>query len=204
MSANRRITPSFISSLAGYLIIVNVLLSMTFSILLGNLGFLPFDYRVEDYGMKNGNGSIFYNAGTMVTGSLLCIFILGFYRWYSDNKWYNAIMIAGQICGTIAGLSLVLEGYTIQVYQMNPFIWMILFYIAVIIAIIMATVNMLTRPDQHEDTIIIGAASITLIMLLAATTVLDIAPVITEWLALSAIVIWLGLASRDMYRLSLS
>ncbi|WP_424358997.1 hypothetical protein [Methanocella sp. MCL-LM] len=204
MSANRRITPSFISSLAGYLIIANVILSMTLSILLGNLGFSPFDYRVEDYGMKNGNGSIFYNAGIMVTGTLLCIFILGFYRWYSQNKLFNTVMITGQICGIIAGITLVLEGYTIHFHHMNPFIWMILFYIAVIIAIIMATANMLMRPDQHEDTIIIGAASITLIMLLAATTILNIAPVITEWLALSAIVIWLGLASRDMHKLSLS
>ncbi|HMK45190.1 MAG TPA: hypothetical protein VK436_01055 [Methanocella sp.] len=204
MPAGRKISMSLISSIAGYLAITTLVLALIISIYLAPHDFSPFDYWIEDYGMpaENPVGAVFYDVGFMLTGVLLGIYMIGFYRWYTTNRWYNAFAAVGHLSGGISTLVLILEGYTLMTGFDRPMIWSISFFLFVMIAMIIATAGMAIRPSQSEDTIIIGAATIALILLLATALYFNIAPVISEWLAVLFMLVWVAMASRDMYRLS--
>jgi len=204
MHVGRKISLSLISSIAGYLAIITLVLALAISICLAPHDFSPFDYWIEDYGMpaENPTGAIFYDIGFMLTGVLLGTYMIGFYRWYTTNPWYNAFAAVGHLSGGISTIILVLEGYTLMTGFDRPLIWSVSFFLFVMIAMVVATAGMAIRPNQSEDTIVIGAATIALILLLATALYFNIAPVISEWLAVLFMLVWVALAARDMYRLS--
>jgi hypothetical membrane protein len=203
MTANPRISLSLISSVAGFLALAIMSVSLTISVIFCQQ-FSPFDFWMEDYGSVSRNpcGAAFYDIGIMVTGVLLCVFILGFRRWYTSSTRYNALIIIGQISGIMAATALMLEGYAMFFQHLDPVVWSATFFILALISIIAVTTGTMVRSEQHENTIYVGIMTIALILLLAITLYFNIAPVIIEWFAVLSMMIWVGLASRDMYRLS--
>jgi hypothetical protein len=150
------------------------------------------------------SGGFFYDMGFVFAGLFLCTFSMGFKVWYNRNQWHNITMIAAQIAGTISGMVLIMEGITLMLGNDEPLVWSISFFLSVGIAITLACLCMLLRRDENEDTICVGGTSIALIVLLAVTSYLNITPVITEWLAVVSMLVWVAMIARDMSRHTLT
>jgi hypothetical protein len=194
------------TALAGYMIVACTCLAISLSVALSGSNFSPFDYWIEDFGIaaRNPSGAFVYDIGFVFAGLFLCILSMGFKIWYNRGQWHNTILIAAQIAGAISGMVLIAEGITLMLGNDQPMVWSTSFFLSAGIAITLACLCMLLRRDENEDTICVGATSIALIVLLAATSYLNVTPVITEWLAVISMLVWAAMIARDMSRHTLA
>ena len=192
-------------AVTGYMIIITACLAIGLSVVLSGKDFSPFDYWIEDFGITRGNpaGAIFYDTMFLLTGIFLCIFSLGFKMWYTDSRWHNSILVAGQIAGVISGLALILKVSSMMSGDTRPLVWSVSFFLSVGVAITMVCVAMILRRDENEDTCCVGFTSVALIVLLAITAYLNVTPKITEWLAALSMLAWVAMVARDMRRYGL-
>ncbi len=168
-------------------------------------GFSPFEMWLGDYGFpdKNPQGAAYYNLGCMVTGLLLAVFYAGFSQWRTTGQVRKMLRTAGQLTGILSSAFLVVSGYLTPAVMPGNMIASYIFFILTALAIMLLHLACSSRPGYSESTACMGLASIALIMLLAVSgTIVHIEPIMAEWCTIFALAMWVGLVSRDFYRLA--
>ena len=101
-----------ISIIAGIFVIVFYCTFTFISLALFPPPYSPIDNWLSDLGNSSysPNGAIFYNIGCILTGSALCPFYIGLYKWYMDKTWHKLLIIITQIVGVASGFALIMIG----------------------------------------------------------------------------------------------
>lgn len=194
-----------ITSLGGVAAILSFCLFSGISIANYPGGFSPFEMWLGDYGFPdlNPQGAAYYNLGCMVAGLLLAVFYAGFSQWRTASPTRNMLRAAGQLTGILSGASLFMSGYLTPVVMPGNIIASYMFFVFTALAISLLHLAYRSRPGYSEATACMGLASIALIVLLAVSgTIIRIEPIMAEWCTIFALAVWVGLVSRDVYRLA--
>jgi hypothetical membrane protein len=108
----------------------------------------PLKVWLSDLGNStyNPRGSVFYNAGCIITGLALFGFFAGLYSWYTNEKWRRALMLATQAVGFLAAFSLMMIGVFSENAGAIHHSWSLAFFILNLFVLILANASLITHP----------------------------------------------------------
>lgn len=138
-----------ISCWAGIAVIVFYCVFTFTSLALYPSAYSPVDNWLSDLGNSNGNpsGAIFYNVGCVLTGIALFPFFIGFYKWFTKEKWRKILLIATQIVGVLAAFSLIMIGVFSEDFPEQHVFWSQSFFLLNLIVLIIVGVSLYTHPN---------------------------------------------------------
>ena len=107
----------------------------------------PLNDWLSDLGNSSYNprGAIFYNAGCVLTGLELFPFFVGFYSWYTDEKWRKSLIVATQAVGFVAAFSLMMIGFFSEDAGEIHHLWSLVFFIFNLLVLILANSSLITH-----------------------------------------------------------
>jgi hypothetical membrane protein len=96
----------------------------------------------------NPSGAVFYNVGIILAGLALFPFFIGLYKWYSDKRWREILLIATQIIGFVEAFSLIMIGvFPENSFNPDPHIlWSDIQFTLNLIVLILADAALITHP----------------------------------------------------------
>ncbi|MCK4310118.1 MAG: DUF998 domain-containing protein [Methanomicrobia archaeon] len=97
------------------------------------------------YSLWNPVGARFYNAGQVVQGLAVILFVGGFYVWHRDTR--HNVLRAGQIAGFLTGIGLIMNGiYSEDLMHAHNF-WSFIIFLGIIVFMILVNSALLTHPE---------------------------------------------------------
>jgi hypothetical membrane protein len=133
--------------IAGILVIVFYCAFTFTSIALFPRSVNPLNDWLSDLGNSSYNptGAIFYNVGCILTGLALFPFFVGFYSWYTDERWRRSLIVITQVLGFIAALALMMIGVFSEDAGAIHHLWSIVFFVFNLLILILANVSLITH-----------------------------------------------------------
>jgi hypothetical membrane protein len=132
---------------AGVLVILFYCAFTLTSVLLFPRPVSPLNDWLSDLGNSSYNprGAIFYNVGCVLTGLALLPFFVGFYYWYTDEKWRKSLIVVTQAVGFIAAFALIMIGVFSEDAGAIHHLWSLMFFILNLLVLILANVSLMTH-----------------------------------------------------------
>jgi hypothetical membrane protein len=185
-----------LSSIAGVAVIV-LYCAFTFtSWALYPTAYNPATNWLSDLGNSslNPNGSIFYNLGCILTGIALFPMFIGLYRWYTNENWRSASLVATQVIGCVAAFSLIMIGVFSEDYGWIHSSWSSAFFVLNLLVLILLGVSLFTHPSYIRPIAYYGftVAIINLVFVLLSDT-----PIL-EWFTVFSALGYVGLLAYNM------
>jgi len=82
--------------------------------------FSPLTNWHSDLGNSESNtplGAQYYNCGQVFMGLAVILFAGGMHVWYTEEKWKNYLLVAGQFTGFLVGIALIMNGIYSEDFQ---------------------------------------------------------------------------------------
>ncbi len=82
--------------------------------------FSPLTNWHSDLGNSKRNtplGAQYYNCGQVFQGLAIILFAGGMYIWYTEDRWKNYLLVAGQFTGFLVGIALIMNGVYSEDFQ---------------------------------------------------------------------------------------
>lgn len=100
-----------LSAIGGVLVTIIFCIFTLVSIALYPASFSPLNNWLSDLGNPSLNpaGSIFFNAGCILTGLAMLALVAGLGKWGAEG-WKKAALVVGQACGTLSAFALMMIG----------------------------------------------------------------------------------------------
>jgi hypothetical membrane protein len=127
-----RVSKRAVLPVAGVLVILFYCAFTLTSVLLFPRPVSPLNDWLSDLGNSSYNprGAIFYNVGCVLTGLALLPFFVGFYYWYTDEKWRKSLIVVTQAVGFIAAFALIMIGVFSEDAGAIHHLWSLMFFIS--------------------------------------------------------------------------
>jgi hypothetical membrane protein len=142
-----RVSKRAVLPAAGVLVILFYCAFTLTSVLLFPRPVSPLNDWLSDLGNSSYNprGAIFYNVGCVLTGLALLPFFVGFYYWYTDEKWRKSLIVVTQAVGFIAAFALIMIGVFSEDAGAIHHLWSLMFFILNLLVLILANVSLMTH-----------------------------------------------------------
>jgi hypothetical membrane protein len=142
-------------------------------------------------------GSVFYNAGCIMTGLAAFIFYIGFYDWYTEETWRRIMLIVTQLIGMSSAVALIMIGVFPGDTGAPHMLASATFFLLNFIVLILANISLMTHPKFLKPVGIFGLALAVLSLVLDRTVG---GPVI-EWFTVFGSLCYVGLLVYNTFRL---
>ncbi len=187
-----------ISIVAGIIIILTDIFSLSISLILIPPPYNPLTNMISDLGHPrlNPKGAIFFNLGCIVMGITVIFFYFGFYQWYLKGKWDRLFLKIIQIFGMISGTCLLMLGVYHEGYMPIHGYWAVAFFIFNMISMMLGSIYYYRTPGSIKVIALYGfvASLISLFFLFLSFTPL------LEWLTVIFCVGNVGLTILGMLK----
>jgi len=100
-------------------------------------------------------GSLFYNAGCIMTGAAIVAFYLGMSDWEADDR-RMLLLGAARVLGIASGIALALIGLYPEDYPSLHRFWSLAFFTLNFFSIILINASLVGRRDYGRPTMIVG------------------------------------------------
>jgi hypothetical membrane protein len=153
---------------------------------------------LSDLGNSKGNpsGSIFYNAGCVLTGIALFAFFGGLYKWYTKEKTRKIVIMVAQVIGFLAALSLIMIGVFSEDYGSVHRLWSSIFFILNLMVIILVSLALYAHPSYLRPISYYGF----IVAIINLLFVLIYDNPIFEWFTVFTALGFVGLLSYNMFK----
>lgn len=191
-----------ISCIAGIAVIVLYCVFTFTSWALYPTAYNPVDNWLSDLGNSSYNprGAILFNVGCILTGIALFPFFIGLYKWYTDEKWRNVMLIVTQVIGSLAAFSLIMIGVFSEDFGALHSLWSMVFFLLNLVVLIMVSVSLFTHPGYVKPISYFGflVAAINLLFVVAYSTPLF------EWFTVFSALGYVGLLVYNTFKITQS
>jgi hypothetical membrane protein len=188
-----------ISSVASVAVIVLYCIFTFSSWALFPTSYTPTANWLSDLGnsSSNPNGAILYNLGCILTGIVLFPFFIGFYKWYTTEKWRKVSVAITQLFGCGAAFALIMIGVFSEDSGWLHSLWSDIFFLLNLIVLVFAGASLYTHEHYMKAVAIYGfaVAIVNLALLVVPNT-----PIL-EWFTVFTALGYVGLLSYNMTRL---
>jgi len=143
----RKVSKWRVLSIGGVLVIVFYCTLTLASIVLFPGPVSPLTAWLSDLGNSSYNplGAIFYNVGCVLTGLALFPFFVGFYQWYTSEKWRKSLIIVTQAVGFGGAFALVMIGVFSEDYGAIHHLWSVTFFVFNLLVLILGNMALMTH-----------------------------------------------------------
>lgn len=161
----------------------------------------PVENWLSDLGNSsfNPNGAIFFNVGCVLTGIALFPFSIGFYKWYTDEKWRKISLIITQTLGSLAAFSLMMIGVFSEDYGEMHHLWSVIFFVLILIVLILLGVSLFTHPKYIRRIAYYGFVVAIINLIFASYNI----PLL-EWFTVFTALGYVGLLVYNMFKTEFS
>lgn len=117
----------------------------------------PLTTYLSDFGNMKVSplGSLFYNAGCIMTGAAVVAFYLGMSDWEADDR-RMLLLGAARVLGIASGVALALIGLYSEDYPSLHRFWSFAFFTLNFFSIILVNTSLVGRRDYGRPTMIVG------------------------------------------------
>jgi hypothetical membrane protein len=143
------------------------------------------------------SGSVFYNAGCILTGSVVFIFYIGLYRWYTKEAWRKVALIVTQIIGMTSAIALVMIGVFPGDTGTPHMLASAIFFLLNFIVLILANISLITHQKFIKP---IGFYGLALALLSLLLDFIVGGPII-EWFTVFGSLSYVGLLVYNTFKL---
>lgn len=195
---------SCISCISGLIILILFILFTFTAVMLFPGAYTPINNWLSDLGNSGYSpvGSIFFNAGCIITGLMLFPFFIGLRKWYTAGKMQENSLKIGQSIGLFSAFSLIMIGVFSENYGVIHWIWSATFFISLFLVLIITNVSLFFNQIYKKWIFAygIGAATIDLCLIMLYIVPNRIPKPLFEWLAVFTSLGWLGLIVYNMLK----
>jgi hypothetical membrane protein len=202
MGCGARLMKKPISSLAGAAVII-LYCAFTFSSwALFSKAYSPVTNWLSDLGNSsstyNPRGAVLYNLGCILTGIALFPFFIGFYKWYTDEKWRKTSLLISQAVGCLAAFALIMIGVFSENSGSLHTLWSQVFFLLNFLVLILFGVSLFTHPQYIRAIAYYGfiVAAINLALIFVPNTPL------LEWFTVFTALGYVGLIAYNTTKLT--
>jgi hypothetical membrane protein len=142
----------------------------------------------------NPRGAILYNLGCILTGMALFPFFIGFYDWYTDEKWRKVSLLIVQAVGCLAAFALIMIGVFSENSGSLHKLWSDVFFLLNFLVLVLVGGSLFTHQRYIRAIAYCGfiVAAINLALLLVLNTPL------LEWFTVFTTLGYVGMMSYNM------
>ncbi len=163
--------------------------------------FSPFDILISNLGNYAGNpsGAIYYNGGAVITGLLLVPFFVSVGPWYDIAKNSKFFYTGAELFGIVLALGMIMQAIFPQGTTLHrP--WSTVCFLSMLVMLLLANGALLKNPKFNRLIGYYGFAAALASLAFMALYAMDKSPVILEWIAVYAGLLWVLLLSFNALR----
>ncbi|AEG17239.1 DUF998 domain-containing protein [Methanobacterium paludis] len=167
--------------------------------------FTPVTNWLSDLGNPNFNpsGAIFFNTGCILAGTIFIPFFTGLYRWHTDKKWDNIILVSAQIVGFISAFAMIMVGIFPETDPKMHWIWSSILFITILIFLILINISLFDHPKFMRPIFYFGllAVLVDLFFIVMFRIYTGLPAPLFEWLAAFFAIFWIAALTYNMLKL---
>lgn len=188
-----------LSAIGGVLVIIIFCIFTLASIALYPGSFSPFNNWISDLGNHslNSDGSVIFNTGCILTGLAMLVLIAGLGKW-AVKGWKKAALAAGQACGVLSALALMLIGVFSEGTSLHG-IMSITFFSLLFLLLVLTNVALFGDTRYFRWIGYFALLAIAIDVILAYTRFAYTHDTIWEWLAVFSALLWVALLSYNLF-----
>jgi hypothetical membrane protein len=150
---------------------------------------------------KNPEGSIFFNAGCILTGFAVILFDIGLGRWKKLNGEQNNLFLLCQCLGFLMALALIMVGIFPEDYGTMHYLSAAAFFLLMFIFLIITNMTLKKSIKYDKVTWYFAHISIAISFIFLLTSGMGIRLPVLEWSAVLSGLIWIGLVGYNSLKL---